>query len=156
MKSAHLLRILDVTIATLALCAVLLCGCETESILPPPELRGDLEVLGFTVPDGEHPDSINIALDGDSLGWFSNPHVFAGIYAGTHLVEISVFKAVDTTMVEYSGAASAIIEASQSLQLDIAMLGLAPDFELYDLDSNLVSMSNLSGQVVLLYFFHST
>ena len=32
----------------------------------------------------------------------------------------------------------------------------APDFTLYDLDSNLVTLSNLEGEVVFLYFFANT
>jgi len=136
---------------------MILWGCGTPPGSPPEPLRGNLEVAAFTVPDGEYPDSICIALDGDTLGdWFANPHTFSDLFAGTHLVEVSVLKTIDTVEVEYSGAAQALIEGDSTQQLEIAMLGLAPDFALADFEGDSVWMDSLRGKVVLLYFFAST
>lgn len=134
---------------------ILLGGCGDPPASPPEQLRGHLEVVGI-MPNDSLADSVQITIDEVLLGTFENPHLCENIVAGTHLVEVNTQEMSDSTLIEYSGAQQVTILPDSTIQRQFALLGLAPDFKLYDLDSNLVSMSSLSGKVVMLYFFVST
>jgi len=145
-----------------AICAIGLYGCgdpPTNAV----EQRGSILVRGI-LPNDSLADSVNIKLDNEMLGVFLNPHTVVGLYAGKHLLEIGSVQVQDTTTLTYFSAPR-LVEVLHNLvttaDFELVAQGPypgnpAPDFELYDLDSNLVSLSGLAGKVVLLYFFEST
>jgi hypothetical protein len=141
--------------ACLAIAGLLLFGCGTPPGAPPEQLRGNI-LITSVLPSDSLPDSIEILIDEVSWGLFANPHLCEGVVAGMHLVEVLAREITAAETIEYSGAQHVAVLPDSTVEQQFSLLGLAPDFALYDLDSNLVSMSSLLGKVVMLYFFHST
>lgn len=143
-------------IATLLGAVLLLTNCGDPPASPPTELRGSIEISGIIVPDNIPADSILVILDLDTLGRFANPHTCMDVFAGTHLVEVRAEKVVDSTIVEYLGAEQVTVEPFDTTQVEVSLLGIAPDFTLTDIDGDTVRLASLAGKVALLYFFVST
>ena len=159
------LRHVPIGMAALALLAASLllwsCGNPPTSAV---EQRGSIEVQGFLLPGNMPADSIRITLDEDSLGYFPNMYTLEGIIAGTHRLDIATRAIYGVDTLDYYSAPQEVeVAANQKAVAEFALSTdipespyegyMAPDFELYDLDSSIVSLSELEGQVVLLYFF---
>ncbi len=133
------------------------------------EEMGSIEVRGY-LPNNDPADSIIISLDGDSLGIFLNPYILENLIAGIHQLEVrsrDIF-APDSIINYYSPPTKVKVWNGLSIPWNFALVAdvipvspyagyMAPDFELYDLDTNLVSLSDLTNanKVALLYFFSS-
>lgn len=154
------------TAAISCLAISLLCGCGD----PPTTAMdwvGSIEVEGKLLPDSSSADSISIKLDGNNLGYFPCPHILTDLFAGTHQVEVTTIARYEQDTLQYfSEPKNVTVEPGQTVSAVFTLATdipespyagyMAPDFQLYDLDSNLVSLSGLADQVVLLYFFAST
>jgi len=153
---------LAITAIPLIFSTFLIWGCgdpPTTAV----EQRGSIEVRGM-MTDSTLADSIHITLDDTFLGSFPNPHICENILAGTHLVEVGSIDVQSDTVVEYWSTPQLVEVLPNATTLTEFTLvteapyvgNIAPDFDLRDLDSNLVSLSGSAGEVVLLYFFTAT
>lgn len=153
---------LIIAIVAFIAAVVVLWGCgdpPTTAV----EQRGAIEVTGI-LPNDSLTDSITITLDEDSLGCFANPHCCENLLAGTHLVGVGAMDHQGDTTVEYWSMPQLVeVRFDETTLVEFHLVteapyvgNVAPDFALYDLDSNLVSLSGLEGEVVMLYFFTST
>jgi hypothetical protein len=141
--------------AGLVFAGLLLFGCGDPPGAPPEQLRGNVLITGV-LPSDSLPDSVEILIDDASWGLFANPHLCEGVVAGTHLVEVLTRVIAAAETIEYSGAQQVAVLPDSTIETHFSLLGLAPDFTLTDIEGDTVSMSALSGKVVMLYFFHST
>lgn len=148
--------------------ALMLWSCgEAPNVVD--EQRGSIEVRGY-LPNNELADSVIISLDGDSLGMFLNPHVAENILAGIHQLEVKsrqVFNP-DSIVLYYSTPMEVTVQNGATVLQEFNLVAdipvspyagyMAPYFELYDLDTNLVTLTDLTNadNVALLYFFHSS
>ncbi|MFH1862123.1 MAG: hypothetical protein ABH878_04850 [bacterium] len=159
-------RACHISVWLLLPCFVLLNGCGNPPGAPT-EQRGSIEAAAVLLPDSVAADSINVILDTQPLGEYSNPCLIENVYAGKHLLEVSAQLILTNDTLEYYGSPQLVeVHPDQktstffALSTDLSVAPyegyLAPGFELYDLDSNQVSLEGLSGEVVLLYFFTST
>jgi hypothetical protein len=139
-----------------------LWGCgDTPSA--PEEQVGSIQVYGM-LPDSTQAEHIGITLDDIDLGIFDNPHTVEDVQAGLHKLEVMTWDTIAPDEIEQYYSMTFVEVDPQ--QVSVAELSLtqegpfvgnpAPDFSLYDLDSNLVSLSGLEGKVLLLYFFSNT
>ena len=141
---------------------VLLWGCGDPPNAVPPELRGSLEVEGRLTTDSSLVDSVHIVLDGDSLGYFTHPIIFEDLVAGTHRIDASTEIASGSDTVLYSNLLKtrdfAVFENETTVATCSLQILVAPDFSLYDIDTTLVTLSDLEAadEIVVLYFFEST
>lgn len=130
------------------------------------EQRGSIEV-GGVLPDNSPADSIHVTLDEDLLGYFPNPHIIENLLVGTYWVEVRTTALYESDTLDYYSELQKVkvshkqtTIATFPLDTDIPVSPyagyVAPDFELNDIESNLVSLSGLAGEVVLLYFFTAT
>ena len=142
-------------LASLAFAGLLFFGCGTPPGAPPEQLRGNILVTGI-LPNDSLPDSIEILIDDAAWGLFANPYLCEGVSAGTHLIEVLAREIANAETIEYSGARQVAVLPDSTVNQQFTLLGLAPDFTLIDIEGDTISMSALSGKVVLLYFFHST
>ena len=142
-------------LACLAFAGMLLFGCGTPPGAPPEPLHGNMLVTGV-LPNDSLPDSIEITIDEAPWGLFANPHLCESVVVGMHLVEVLTREIAEAETIEYSGAQQVVVAPDSTVAPQFALLGLAPDFTLTDIEGDTVSMSALSGKVVMLYFFHST
>jgi hypothetical protein len=141
-------------------------GCGDPPTTPV-EQRGNIEIHATLLPQNTPADSIFVVLDGDTLGYVSNPHLCADLYAGKHFVSVkTVAQYLADTLEYFSTPAYITVQAGQTAQ---AMFSLtteipvspyvgyrAPDFSLCDLNGDSVRLSQQTGKVVLLYFFTGT
>ena len=136
------------------------------------EQRGSIEISGFLLPDTNlakldttdvaDVDSINIKLDDDSLGYFDNPYKIENVIAGIHQLQVISWwrsEILDSSF-KFQRTDVITVEPKVVNTEDFYLIRGGPyignpahDFELYDLNSNLVSLSGSAGKVVLLYFF---
>jgi hypothetical protein len=140
----------------------LICGAMIMSCGNPPGSAqvqmGDIEIHATLPPNSTLADSVTVVLDADTLGTFANPHTVYSVVAGSHWLDVRYSDSV--TDYQYSDAI--IVGSGQTTQANWTLTAAgaypgnpAPNFTVYDLDSNLVSLSGLSGKIVLLYFFET-
>ena len=156
----------------LLLIALLIWGCGDPPSTAVDIRFGSIQVDGRLLPDSSAADSIWILVDPDpdsiyTQVYFPNPHILTELPAGTHLLAVgTVARYESDTLAYYSVPRLVEVQPAQITTATFALTTniptapregyIAPDFQLYDLDSNLVSLSGLSGEIVLLYFFTST
>ncbi len=141
---------------------VVLWGCG-DSPSTAVDLVGSIEVIGY-LPNDSLAEFIDITLDDQPLGIFANPHTLTDILAGMHKLGVVTWDTLPSDSIEeYSRTEYVTIEPGQVTTAEIFLVAdgpyegnPAPDFTLYDLDSNLVALSDFTGEIVLLYFFVST
>ncbi len=127
------------------------------------DLVGSIEVIGY-LPNDSLAEFIDVTLDDQPLGIFANPHTLTDILAGMHKLGVVTWDTLPSDSIEeYSRTEYVTIEPGQVTTAEIFLFAdgpyegnPAPDFTLYDLDSNLVALSDFTGEIVLLYFFVST
>ncbi|GEM_PF-1316906 len=148
----------------LLLIVLLLGGCG-DAPTTATDWVGNLQVLG-TLQGGQPADSLLISLDGDTLGYLPNPHTFENLIAGEHFLGVYTVARYENDTLEYFCQPKTVsVNPGQTTVAEFSLITdipespypgyVAPDFALYDLDSNLVSLSGLNGKIVLLYFFES-
>lgn len=160
-------RMNDIKISFLLL--IVLCfsfwifvGCGDPPGTAPAELRGSLEIEGRLTTDSSLVDTLHIILDGDTLGYFTHPIILEDLYAGIHRIDASTEIALGSDTVLYSNLLKTrdftVFENEMSVATCSLQILIAPDFSLYNIDTTLVSLSDLeeANEIVVLYFFEST
>lgn len=148
--------------------AAILClnGCGDPPTTPV-EQRGDIEIYGILLPQNVPADSIFVVLDGDTLGYVSNPHLCTDLYAGKHFISVKTVAPYLADTLEYLSSPAyvtvtdgqtspAIFSLTTEIPVSPYVGYRAPDFSLCDLNGDTVRLSDQTGKVILLYFFTGT
>ncbi|MCX6641667.1 MAG: hypothetical protein NTW14_14475 [bacterium] len=149
-------------IALLILSSLWLQGCgdpPATAVLQYGSIR--VEAL---LPDSTLADSVEIALDDVNLGTYDNPYTLNNVLAGSHLLAMSHTDSIaPDSSIEYQNSDTLTVSSGQVSAASWTLIAEgpypgnpAPQFSVYDLDSNLVSLAGSAGKIVLLYFFEST
>jgi hypothetical protein len=143
--------------------ALLFWGCG-DPPQAPQEQRGQVVVQG-TLPDNNLADSMQITLDDVNLGYVhTNPDTLTNLWAGTHRISIKTYQLYQGSVLEYLNIPHTVIVGPALTTVDVCSLTadipsapyvgfMAPDFNTYDLDTNVVCRDSLAGKVALLYFW---
>ena len=100
-------------------------------------------------------DSAEVILDNISLGLKSLPFLMTDIIAGTH--QFSLKKEDPFSPIDYSSVPKlAAVPANDTAEVVIALTKLAPNFTLYNLDNEEITLEHYRGKVVLLIFYSYT
>ena len=149
-------------IALILLLLPIFWSCGDPPAAPPADQVGSIEVLSFYVldtatPDTAYPQVMNITLDDDSLGYFSNPNVLNDVVAGLHRLQIVAWDSVNADSVGKFDTIRVSDGGFEQVEFTLASMvapgNPAPFFEIFDYDSNLIAIDSFNGQVLLLYLF---
>ncbi len=153
-----------ITAAILMIVIFLILGCG-DSPSTAVEWLGSIEVEGYYYADADttnpiYPDIINVTIDEEQIGYVSNPFTIENVYAGLHRLTVVSWDSVNSDSV---GKLDTIRVNKDELSLTDFKFGPvvipgfpAPDFSFSDLAGSTISHSDLSGKILLLYFFSWT
>ncbi|MBU0517429.1 peroxiredoxin family protein [bacterium] len=157
---------LIITVSLLLAAFILLFSGCGDAPTDPVEQRGTLVINGI-MPSGSPADSVWIMLDSETLGTFANPHQ-TSVFAGNHFLEVKSFVYVNPdSSTDYFSAPQYVevlnnqtVIAEFQLETDIPIApyagAMAPDFTVFDIASNQISLADLSGKIAVLYFYSFT
>lgn len=119
----------------------------------PPPATGSIEITARV--DSTRVDSMQVSLDGVTLGLHVNPFLIPEVVAGRHQVAVS--KADPFSPIGFESIPQLVrVFAQETTRVLLALSKSAPNFTLRNLKNESVTLAQYRGKVVLLMFFTHT